>query len=337
MSWLLNIEFLYPWFLSGIPLSLFGAGWQFFTRRKSKTLLLPGIEDLPAWSTWKTILLPYVMLLPWIAIASLCVALSRPRIPLQEENEKTEGIDIMFAMDISSSMLAKDFHPNRLEACKELAINFVNKRKQDRLGLIIFAGEAYTLCPLTTDHNVLSNMIGQVQIGILEDNTAIGMGLATAVKRLKDIESKSKIIILLTDGENNAGYIDPMTAADLAKTFQIKIYTIGVGTEGIAMTPSIIFGRGRDIPSRVSIDTKLLTKIAEETGGKFYRATDNTSLEKIYDTIDQLEKTEIEMNVYKRYAEVYRPFVYLSLLVFIVTGLLKYFVFNPIQIPDHHV
>lgn len=337
MNWLYNLEFLYPWFLSGIPICLLLGGWQLFKKTKIKTLELPGIEDLPVLHSWKTRFLPFVMVLPWIALAGLSIALSRPRFPLQEENEKTEGIDIVLAMDISSSMLAKDFQPNRLEACKELAINFVHKRKQDRLGLIIFAGEAYTLCPLTTDHNVLSNMIGQIQIGILEDNTAIGMGLATAVKRLKDIESKSKIIILLTDGENNAGYIDPMTAADLARTYQIKIYTIGVGTEGIAMTPSTIFGRGRDIPTRVSIDTKLLTEIAEKTGGKFYRATDNTSLENIYDTIDQLEKTEIEMNVYKRYSEVYRPFVYFSLMVFILTGLLKYFVLDTIQIPDHHV
>lgn len=313
MDYFRNIHFEYPYVLVGIPILVGLCFYHYKRRRKNKIYL-----TLPSWpgrnipDTFKSRVFPFLPLLLWTSLVLLNIALARPQLPLKEERVKTEGIDIMMVMDLSSSMLAKDFQPNRMEACKEIAIDFVEKRFNDRIGVIIFAGEAYTLCPLTTDHTVVKDLLNQIQIGILEDKTAIGMGLATAVKRLKDIDSKSKIIILLTDGDNNAGYIDPVTATELAKKYNVKIYTIAVGTTGIALMPSNIFGKGHDIAVQVSIDTELLTTIAEETSGKFYRATDNESLQRIYSEIDTLEKTEIELNIYRRYAELYRSFVYLA-------------------------
>jgi Ca-activated chloride channel family protein len=196
---------------------------------------------------------------------------------------------------------------------------------------VIFGGEAYTLCPLTTDHQVVVDLISQINVGILADNTAIGMGLATAVKRLKDSESASKVIILLTDGENNAGYIDPKTATDLAISYDVKIYTIAVGTTGVAMMPSNIFGHGRDVPTRVSIDTELLTYIAESTNGKFFRAQDNEGLQEIYNEIDRLEKSKIEQNVFKRYSEYFRPFLLTALFLMFLSVLLQNTYFKNIQ------
>ncbi|MFZ1706057.1 MAG: VWA domain-containing protein [Saprospiraceae bacterium] len=324
-----HITFEYPLVLMSIPL-IIGLAW--FVHKKSiqqkNYILLPKIGKGNQVTTFKSKVYPYLPLLGWFALLLMIVGVARPRIPLTEDKVTSEGIDIMMVMDLSSSMLAKDFLPNRLDACKKLAIDFVDKRYNDRIGIIIFAGEAYTLCPLTTDHAVVKDLLSQIQIGILEDKTAIGMGLGTAVKRLKDIESASKIIILLTDGENNAGYIDPMTATELAKKYQVKIYTIAVGTTGIAMMPSNIFGRGNDIPVQVSIDTKLLTTIAEETNGKFYRATDNESLENIYKEIDSLEKSEIEQQVFKRYTDVYPFFVKISIVLMLLYYVLTYTVFK---------
>jgi Ca-activated chloride channel family protein len=332
MDYFTQFDFVYPGVLTGIPV-LIVLAWLYFKKFgiQKSFLILPSVENTQIPKTVKSRIFPYLPILIWLAIIFMIIALARPRLPLKEEKIKSEGIDIMMVMDLSTSMMAKDFQPNRLEACKEIAIEFVEKRYNDRIGVIIFAGEAYTLCPATTDHAVVKNLISQIQVGILEDKTAIGMGLATAVKRLKDIESKSKIIILLTDGENNAGYIDPKTATELAKTYNIKIYSIAVGTIGVALMPSNIFGSGNDIPVQVSIDTELLQYIASETKGKFYRATDNESLQKIYAEIDVLEKSEIELNLYKRYSEAFPFFVKIAFALMIVFWALKSTVFKSIN------
>ena len=330
MSWS-QIEFAYPYVLLFIPV-LVWMGWIHIFRKKNKQTeyVLPHLDGVVFTKTWKTSLFPYVPVLVWLALILMVLVLARPRIPLKENVVKTEGIDIMLAVDISSSMLARDFSPNRMEACKIIAADFVKKRTNDRLGLVIFAGEAYTLCPLTTDHTIVADLLQQINVGILEDQTAIGMGLATAVKRLKDIQSKSKIIILLTDGDNNAGYIDPLTATELAKTYGIKVYTIAVGTNGIAMKPGSVFGGGMVLPGEVSVDTELLDRIAVETNGKFYHATDNESLQNIYDEINRLEKSEIDMLVYKRFEDKYRPFLIWSVALLLLHTVLLQTVFKNI-------
>lgn len=327
-----SVEFMYPYVLLGLILCIYGV-WRSLVKRKKTNFLIvlphAGNKTFPV--TIKIKLYPFLPVLYWLALAFMCIALARPRLPLQEEKVTSDGIDIMMVLDLSSSMLAKDFSPNRLEACKLMAGEFVQKRYNDRIGVVIFGGEAYTLCPLTTDHQVVVDLISQINVGILADNTAIGMGLATAVKRLKDSESASKVIILLTDGENNAGYIDPKTATDLAINYDVKIYTIAVGTTGVAMMPSNIFGHGRDVPTRVSIDTELLTYIAESTNGKFFRAQDNEGLQEIYNEIDRLEKSKIEQNVFKRYSEYFRPFLLTALFLMFLSVLLQNTYFKNIQ------
>jgi Ca-activated chloride channel family protein len=238
-----------------------------------------------------------------LALALLTVALARPQSTSKGENVNTEGIDIVLVTDISGSMLAEDFKPNRIEAAKNVAEDFIDGRPNDRIGLVIFAGESFTQCPLTLDHAVVKNLLSQVKSGMIEDGTAIGMGLATAVSRLKDSKAKSRVIILLTDGVNNRGFIDPLTAAGIAQSFGIRVYTIGVGTKGYAPYPvQTPFGvQYQNMP--VEIDEALLQKIASETGGKYFRATDNRKLKAIYDEIDRLEKTKIEVTQFRRHKE----------------------------------
>ncbi len=237
------------------------------------------------------------------ALSLLIIALARPQSTSRGENVSTEGIDIVMATDISGSMLAEDFHPNRIEAAKRVAADFIKGRPNDRIGLVIFSGESFTQCPLTLDHDVLTNLLNQVKSGMIEDGTAIGEGLATSISRLKDSQSKSKVIILLTDGVNNRGSIDPLTAAGIAQTFNIRVYTIGVGTTGMAPYPvQTPFGiQYQNIPAE--IDEGLLQKIADMTGGKYFRATDNRTLKDIYNEIDRLEKTKIEVTQFRRHKE----------------------------------
>jgi len=239
------------------------------------------------------------------AVVLLIIALARPQATSKGENVSTEGIDIVLVNDISGSMLAEDFRPNRIEAAKKVAIDFIDGRQTDRIGLVIFSGESFTQCPLTLDHGVLKNLLAEIKSGMIEDGTAIGMGLATAVSRLKDSKAKSRVIVLLTDGINNRGFIDPMTAAGIAQQFGIRVYTIGVGTQGMAPYPvQTPFGtQYQNVP--VEIDEQLLQKIADQTGGKYYRATDNKKLKAIYDEIDRLEKTKIEVTQFRRYKEEY--------------------------------
>ena len=271
-----------------------------------------GIGDVVS---WKAKAQPLLQALQIVAIGALIIALARPQAVLQQEDITAEGIDIMLAMDVSTSMLAKDFEPDRLEASKLVASDFVSQRQHDRIGLVVFAGESFTQCPLTTDHSILNAFLSTLQCGLIENGTAIGMGLANSIKRLEDSDAKSKVIILLTDGVNNAGYASPMQAADAAKKLGIKVYTIGVGTKGQARTPVAQRPNGTFIYdwSPVQIDENLLKRIAKETGGKYFRAQDMEQLKAIYSEIDRLETTKIETTTIRRYKEKFHGFVFAAI------------------------
>ncbi len=259
-----------------------------------------------------------------LAIFFLVVALARPQSSNNWQTYTSEGIDIVLALDISGSMLARDFTPDRLEAAKEVATKFILERPQDKIGLVIFAGESFTQCPLTTDQAVLVNLMREGQSGMIEDGTAIGLGLANAVNRLKDSPAKSKVVILLTDGVNNRGAIAPLTAAELAKAYGIRVYTIGVGTYGEAPYPvQTPFGvELRNVP--VEIDEEVLQQIAHLTDGKYFRATDNNKLKQIYQEIDQLEKSKIEVKHFSKKEEQYFIFGLVGLFLLITQALLRY-------------
>ncbi len=328
-----NFSFQHPWFflfLLLLPLVVWLRKWR--GAQQEATVTMPTLEVAAGLKSWKVDFQKLLPLLRFLAFLALVVALARPQRTLKEESIKADGIDIFLAIDLSSSMLAQDFDPDRLEVCKRVAVEFVEKRQYDRIGLAVFSGEAFTQCPLTTDHRVLTDFIEGLRCGILEDGTAIGMGLATAVNRIKDSPGKSKVIILLTDGVNNAGYVKPLTAAEIAKEFGVKVYTIGVGQEGTAVSPisrrsdgSFVMGM-----AKVEIDEELLKQISEMTGGKYFRATTARSLEKIYDEIDRLEKTEIEVTSVKRYSEEFYRFVWLALFFLVLEMLLRYTVLRAI-------
>jgi Ca-activated chloride channel family protein len=258
-----------------------------------------------------------------LAIALLIVAIARPQSTKSWKDVSTKGIDIVMALDISSSMLARDFNPNRLEASKDIAIDFITDRPQDRIGLVVFAAESFTQCPLTTDHSVLVNLFEDLKSGMIEDGTAIGMGLATAVNRLKDSDAKSKVVILLTDGVNNRGSIAPASAAEIANTFDVRVYTIGVGSQGKApypvQTPYGVKYQNMD----VEIDEKVLQNIAGTTGGEYFRATDNQKLKSIYEEIDKMEKSKIEVKEYSEKSEEFFWFVVIGGLLLLLELILK--------------
>ncbi len=243
------------------------------------------------------------------AVALLIVAIARPQRSDHFQTSTTEGIDIMVALDVSGTMLAEDLKPNRLEAAKKVATEFISGRPNDNVGLVVFAGESFTQCPLTSDHSALINLFNGVEYGLIDDGTAIGLGLANAVSRIKDSEAKSKVIILLTDGSNNAGEVAPVTAAEMAQSFGIRVYTIGVGTRGTAPFPfQTPYGvRYQNIP--VDIDEPMLRDIADMTGGAYFRATDNNKLKAIYEEIDQMEKTKLRVNQYSKKSEEFLPFL----------------------------
>ncbi len=300
--------------------------------QREATVKMPTLEAATGLKSWKADFQKMLPVLRALAFVALVVALARPQLTLKEESIKAEGIDIFLVIDLSSSMLAQDFNPDRLEVCKRVAVEFVNKRQYDRIGLAVFSGEAFTQCPLTTDHRVLTDFIEGLRCGILEDGTAIGMGLATAVNRIKDSPGKSKVVILLTDGVNNAGYVKPLTAAEIAKEFGVKVYTIGVGQEGTAVSPISRRSDGSYVMgmARVEIDEELLKQISEMTGGRYFRATTARSLEKIYDEIDRLEKTEIDVTSVKRYSEEFYRFIWLALCLLVIEILLRYVVVKSI-------
>lgn len=264
------------------------------------------------------------------AIVCLSIALARPQLSNRWSSESTEGIDIMMALDISGTMLAEDLKPNRLEAAKAVATDFVIARPNDQIGLVVFAGESFTQCPLTTDHAVLVNLFRSVKFGMVEDGTAIGLGLANAVNRMKDSETKSKVIILLTDGSNNRGDIDPQTAAEIAKTFGIRVYAVGVGSHGQARVPVQTPMGTQYMMMDSEFDEETLRNIASTTGGEYFRATDNTSLKRIYEQIDQLEKTKLRVREFSKRTENFAPWLIAALLCLIAEILLRYFVLKTI-------
>ena len=325
MTGLQNIEFEHPYLLSGLVLVPFLYWWIIIRGRSFHAFFPLYSGDIDqSLKSWKIILFKTLPFLKLLALSLFMIALAGPRLMLKEESVNAEGIDIMLAMDISPSMLALDFEPNRLEASKKLAKDFINNRKYDRIGLVVFSGEAFTFSPVTTDHNLLANYIDQIQAGILKDGTALGNGLASAINRLKESKAKSKVIILLTDGVNNAGYIEPLLANDMAKEYGIKIYTIGVGTNGYAESPvSNIFGKMVFRKIKVELDEELLRNIAESTKGYYFRATDNDELKNIYNKIDKLEKTKVEISVFKRYSEEFRVFTVIALLLLIIVFLME--------------
>lgn len=328
-----NLQFVHPQFfvlLLLIPLA--GAWLRYNHRQRQVTLKLSNLKSLEQSTSWREKLLFLPTLFRTLAAILLIIALARPQSMLKEEEINADGVDIMLVMDLSSSMLAQDFNPDRLEVSKRVAAEFVEKRPYDRIGLTAFAGEAYTQCPLTTDHKVVQEFLASLECGILEDGTAIGMGLASSVNRLIESEVKSKIVILLTDGVNNAGYIKPITAAEIAKQFGIKVYTIGVGTMGSAYAPvgRLPGGRYRFGLVEVQIDEELMRQIADMTGGKYYRATTVESLQRIYDEIDQLEKTKIQVTTIRRYSEEFHRFAFWGFIFLLLEILLRYTVLRTI-------
>lgn len=328
-----NIQFVNPeFFLLLLLLPLLAYGYWRSYKRRHAALQMPSLESVSGLISWRARLRSVLPVFRTLALVALIVAMARPQAIQKEEEVTADGIDIMLAIDLSSSMLAQDFKPDRLEVSKRVAGEFVHKRAYDRIGLAVFAGEAFTQCPLTSDHTVLSAFLQQLECGILEDGTAIGMGLATAVSHLEKSEAKSKVVILLTDGVNNSGYINPLMSANIAQKLGIKVYTIGVGSTGDALTPVSRRTDGRYIfgLARVEIDEALLQEIAEMTGGEYFRATSAESLEKIYNKIDQLEKTLIEVTVLKRYSEMFHPFAFWGILLLVLEAVLRYTVFRTI-------
>jgi Ca-activated chloride channel family protein len=319
-------SFAHPYFLL-LLLLLPAAGWWYWKKGRQREGKLK-FSTLGPWRhTWKTLLMEALPGMRMLALAALIVAMARPQHVYKKEDIKGEGIDIFLVMDVSNSMLAEDFRPNRLEVCKQVAQAFVEKRTYDRIGLTIFSGEAFTQCPVTTDHRVVQEFLGQLRTDLFEEQgTAIGMGLASAVNRLRDSEAKSKVIVLLTDGDNNAGYIPPLTAAELANKYGIKVYTIGVGSDGFARMPFMQRANGDLVyrTVRVEINEELLNQIADMTGGRYFRAVSPEVLVDVYEAIDQLEKTELEITTITRRAEAFYPFAGLALLLLILEWLIRH-------------
>ncbi len=320
--------FAHPWVLWLLVFPVGLVIWRIWGRQQVyPTLRLPSLggvaEHRQPWRGWMK---SNLFWLRSLGLSLLIVALARPQLPLAEEDISAEGIDIMLVLDTSQSMNAIDFEPNRLEAAKEEAKTFVSQRPYDRIGLVLFASESFTQCPLTTDHTIVTTLIDQIYQGLLGSGTAIGMGLATAVNRLRDSEAKSRIIILLTDGDNNSGFIDPMTAVETAKSFGIKVYTIGIGTNGQVPTQSRDPRFGVPIVGtlNVKLDEKLLRAIAEETGGAYFNALNKDQLGDVYEQIDQLEKSKIEVTRISRRLEIFFPFLLLGGFLLFAEWLLRY-------------
>ncbi len=326
-----NIQFANPeffWLLLLLPMASL---WYFF-KRKEETAALK-ISSIKGFATSSILpkLKPLLFFFRLLALTALITALARPQAEdISSRTKTTKGIDIVMAIDVSSSMLARDLKPNRLAALKEVAADFIKQRPNDRIGLVAYAGESYTKTPITSDKGIVLNALEEITYGQLNDGTAIGMGLATSVNRLKESKALSKVIILLTDGVNNSGFIDPQTAAELAIEFDIKTYTIGLGTNGNAMSPVAYNPDGsfRYAMREVEIDEPLLKNIADITGGKYFRATDNKKLEAIYDEINLLEKTEVEEFKYYRYEEKFRPWVFLAGALLLLEWILRNTVFR---------
>ena len=308
----LNPEFF--WLLLLIPAA---AAWLYLKRnQQTATLKISSTAGFTGSKSFFVRLYPFLGVFRLLALTALIIAMARPRtVDISNKTKTTKGIDIVMAIDVSGSMLAKDLKPNRMEALKKVAASFVEERPNDRIGLVVYASEAYTKTPVTSDKAIIQQAIESIKYdNVLQDGTGIGMGLATAVNRLKESKAKSKVIILLTDGVNNAGFIEPETASDIAKQYGIKVYTVGIGTNGMAEFPYAIAPNGQFLfrMMQVEIDEQLMKNIARKTDGKYFRATSNTKLEEIYAAINKLETTEIEELKFYDYDEKYRPFVWLA-------------------------
>ena len=311
--------------------------WYVMYRKKSEPTMR--MSDTFAFryapKSWKVRLMPLQMLLRLLAFTMLVVALARPQTSNSWKNRQTEGIDIMLAIDVSTSMLAEDLKPNRIEAAKMVAAEFISGRPDDNIGLAIFAGESFTQCPMTTDHTSLLNLLQGVRAdiaarGLISDGTAIGMGLANAVSRLKSSKAKSKVVILLTDGSNNMGDISPMTAAEIAQSLGIRVYTIGVGTNKVAPYPMPMAGGVQYVNMPVEIDTKTLSEIAQTTHGDFYRATNTQELKKIYKEIDQLEKSKMNVKKFRKKYDAFQSFVMIAAITLLLEILFRITIFRRI-------
>jgi Ca-activated chloride channel family protein len=317
------------WLLLFLPL-----GWLIWRGQEHSALQMPQPAKTlgdPGLRTKFRSKLPW---LRWLALSLLLLAMARPQRKWEEQKIKADALDIILSMDISPSMLSKDFDPDRLSVAKRVAADFVEKRPHDRIGLVAFSAEAFTQCPLTTDRRVVKTFINELAVGRLDDGTAIGMGLATAVNRLKDSPSRSKIVVLLTDGENNAGYIAPLKAAEIAQTLDIRVYTVGIGTEGVVMSPA---QRNPDgsysfAPRFMEFDTQLLEEIASVTGGKFYRAFSERDLETIYAEIDRLEKTKIEVSTVRRSTDYFHWLIGAAVMLLLIELLVAWGILRSITV-----
>ncbi|HQQ93205.1 MAG TPA: VWA domain-containing protein [Bacteroidia bacterium] len=308
--------------------------WYFWKQKKqeaelnfSSFMLFKGIKPSP-----RVRFRHSLFVLRVLALSLLITALARPQSKSSWKDTKTEGIDIVISMDVSLSMLAKDFNPNRLEVAKNVILDFIDARPNDRIGLVLFGGEAFTQCPLTTDHKVLKNMFPQIRAGMLNQGTAIGLGLANAVARIKDSKARSKVIIFISDGVNNVGEIAPLTAGDLAKTYDVRVYCIGVGTKGKALQPVAMYAEGQYEYDYVDVDVdeKVMTEISDRTGGKYFRATDEESLINIYHEIDKMEKTIVSERNFSKKAEHFLPFVIAAFLGLLLEFTLRYTFFKTV-------
>jgi Ca-activated chloride channel homolog len=325
-----HIDFARPellYFLLIIPLMI---AWYIYKYSRSQPTLQvssldPFLRQPGSWRLW---LVHLMFVFRIFAIALIILAIARPQSSLRRQDVTVEGIDIIIAFDISGSMLAEDFKPNRIEAAKDLAIEFIQNRPNDRLGLVVFAGESFTQCPLTTDQPVLVNLFRDVKSGMIQDGTAIGDGLAIAVDRLRSSKAVSKVVILLTDGVNNMGSVDPLTAAEMAMLYGIRVYSVGVGSMGMAPFPvQTPFGKRHQMVE-VKIDEDLLREVSGMTDGKYFRATSNEKLKEIYEEIDQLERTKIDVTEYKRKVDEFKPLALLALLLLLMEVFLRYTVFR---------
>ncbi len=320
-----TISFAAPlFFLLGLLLPVMLVWYIKKTGGQQAGIKVSTIKSFKGLTTWKNYLRHFPFVLRLLTIAFIITALARPQTKSDQQQAEGEGIDIVLCIDVSGSMTAQDFTPNRMEAAKKVAADFIDRRLTDRMAIVIFSGESFTLCPLTTDRAVLHSAVENIRNGLLEDGTAIGDGLSTSVDRLRSSKSKSKVVILLTDGENNGGLIGPDNAKEIAKAFGIKVYTIGVGTDGYAPFPQrtalgIIMQQ-----QKVTIDEKLLTAIANETGGKYFRAKDNNSLDSIYKEINTLEKSKVEIATLTRYTEKFFPFVMVALCLLLLEVILRF-------------
>lgn len=324
-SYLNNISFAAPqFFLLGLLLPVMIVWYAKKNAAGQAGIKVSSIKNFAGLTSWKSAIRHLPFLLRLLSIAFIIAALARPQTKTDEQQAEGDGVDIVLCIDVSGSMTAQDFIPNRMESAKKVAQDFIDSRLTDRIAIVIFSGESFTQCPLTTDRAVLKSAVENIRNGLLEDGTAIGDGLSTSVDRLRTSKSKSKVVILLTDGENNGGLIGPTNAKEIAKAFHVKVYTIGVGTDGYAPFPiktplGIVMQQ-----QKVSIDEKLLKEIAVETGGKYFRAKDNIGLANIYKEIDGLEKSKVEISTLTRYTEKFFPFAMFALGLLLLEFLLRF-------------